>query len=113
MGATVHLHYCMNEFVGWSLGHDKDDKCGKCGMEEKDKDGCCKDEHRQFKLKTDHQKAGETTFLTVIVAPAIYTAIPKMDFCPFSQVVERYSPCHAPPDIGSTRLHVLHGVFLV
>jgi hypothetical protein len=32
MGATVHMHYCMNEFVSWSLLHSKDDICGRCGM---------------------------------------------------------------------------------
>ena len=70
-GCHCHLHYCMNEFVGWSLFHDKDDKCGKCGMEEKDKEGCCKDEHKHFKLKTDHQKAGVAQFMNLVTAPAL------------------------------------------
>lgn len=113
MGATVHLHYCMNEFVGWSLLHSKDDKCGKCGMEEKDKEGCCKDEQKQVKLKTDHQKAGASTFLNILLAPAINTPVPDFNFQPFLQITESYSTCHAPPDIGDIKLHVLHCVFLV
>ena len=113
MGATVHLHYCMNEFVGWSLLPGADDTCGKCGMEEKDQGGCCKDEHKQYKLKTDHQKAGVSAFLTMITAPAISTPVPDFNFQPFLQITERYSTCHAPPEIGNIRLHVLHCIFLI
>ncbi len=113
MGATVHLHYCMDEFVGWSFHHDKDDKCGKCGMDEKDKEGCCKDEHKHFKLKVDHQKSGVPTMLTVALAPAIINPLPDFSFQPYLKVTESYSPCHAPPDIGYTKLHVLHCVFLI
>jgi hypothetical protein len=113
MGATVHLHYCMNEFVGWSLLHSKDDTCGKCGMEEKDKEGCCKDEHKHFKLKADQQKAAVAAFITNIIAPAVITPTTDFDFQAFLKVTESYSPCHAPPDIGDTKLHVLHCVFLI
>lgn len=113
MGATIHLHYCMNEFVGWTLIQDKNEKCGKCGMEEKDKEGCCKDEHKQVKLKTDHQKAGVTAFLNVVTSPVIINPAPDFNFLPFLGIAERYSPCHAPPDIGDIKLHILHGVFLI
>ncbi len=112
MGATVHLHYCMNEFVGWSLLPGADDTCGKCGMEEKDQEGCCKDEHKQLKLKTDHQKAGVSAFFMVL-APAITTPVPDFNFQPFLQITARYSHCHAPPDLGDIKLHVLHCVFLI
>ncbi len=113
MGATVHLHYCMNEFVGWSLLHSKDEKCGKCGMKEKDKEGCCKDEHKQIKLKTDHPKAGLTAFVSIIMAPAITTPVPDFNFQPFLKITERYFHCHAPPGIGEIKLHALHCVFLI
>ena len=65
MGATVHLHYCMDELVGWSLWHSENEECGRCGMKE-DKTGCCKDEHKHFKLKADHQKAATAAFITNI-----------------------------------------------
>jgi hypothetical protein len=112
MGATVHLHYCMNELVGWSLWHSENEECGRCGMKE-DKTSCCKDEHKHFKLKVDHQKAAAAVFITNIVAPAVITPTTDFDFQPFLQVTESYSPCHAPPDIGDTKLHVLHCVFLI
>ena len=113
MGATVHLHYCMDEFVGWSLIHSRDDKCGKCGMEEKDKEGCCKDEHKHFKLKTDHQKAGVAQFMNLVTAPALSEAVVDFSFYSLVRITESFPTCHAPPDIGNDRLHVLHCVFLI
>ncbi|MEI6087218.1 MAG: hypothetical protein WCR66_06495 [Bacteroidota bacterium] len=55
MGTTVHLHYCMNKVVGWSLADNQDHKCHSCGMEKKA--GCCKDSKAQIKLAADQQKA--------------------------------------------------------
>ncbi len=113
MGATAHLHYCMDEFVGWSLFHRKDDKCGKCRMEEKDKDGCCKDEHKHFKLKTDHQKADVAQFISLATTPILSEPIIDFSFQSSINITENYPTCHAPPDIDSERLHVLHCVFLI
>jgi hypothetical protein len=55
MGTTVHLHYCMNKMVGWSLIDNQDHQCHNCGMEKKG--GCCKDSKAQIKLAADQQKA--------------------------------------------------------
>jgi hypothetical protein len=55
MGTTVHLHYCMNKVVGWSLMDNKDHQCHTCGMEKKG--GCCKDTKAQIKLAADQQKS--------------------------------------------------------
>ena len=112
-GSTAHLHYCMDEFVGWSLFHSKDDKCGKCGMEENDKEGCCKDEHKHFKLKTDHQKTGVAQFINFVTAPALSEPISDFSFQSILCINERYPTCHAPPDLDNEKLHVLHCVFLI
>jgi hypothetical protein len=112
IGATVHLHYCMNKLVGWSLWYNEKEECIGCGMKE-DKTGCCKDEHKYFKIKVDHQKAAVAAFITNIFTPAVVASYTDSNFQPFLKATEDYSPCHAPPDIGLTKLHVLHGVFLI
>lgn len=112
MGATVHLHYCMNELVGSSLWHSGEEKCSRCGMKE-DKTGCCKDEHKHFKLKTDHQKAAAAILINFNLAPAIINPTPDFDFRAFVKFTESYPTCHAPPDVVRKRLHVLHCVFLI
>ena len=113
MGATVHLHYCMDEFVGWSLFPNKDGTCGKCGMEEKDKEGCCKDEHRHLKLKVDQQKSNVPQFKTFITAPILFAPIVDFDIHSYLNITENYPTCHAPPGMPKEGLHILHCVFLI
>ena len=112
MGATIHMHYCMNELVGWSLWHSEKEECGKCGMKE-DKAGCCKDEHKHFKLKADQHKAAAADWIKFNLTPAIDTPIPDFGFQAFVQYTESYSSCHAPPGLVRKRLYVFHCVFLI
>lgn len=112
MGATIHMHFCMDKFVGWSLWHsDKDKKCGKCGMTEK-KGGCCKDEHKQVKLKTEHQKSAITQYFQLLDAPALVTPIADFSFKTTS-VSLKFPVSNAPPKIPRERLYILHCVFLI
>lgn len=113
MGATIHLHYCMDEFVGWSLLNHEDEKCGKCGMDEKESGGCCKDEHKQFKLKVDHQKSKVANFIDVITTPALFARVVDPVIHSSPNTTKSYPTCHAPPGISKYRLHVLHCVFLI
>ena len=113
IGATVHMHYCMNELVGWSLLHDEDETCDRCGMAEKDKEGCCKDEHKHFKLKVDHQKANVSHQVAFIVIPALLAPIVDFDIHSYSNIAESHPTSHAPPDMIRKRLHILYGVFLI
>jgi len=114
MGATVHMHYCMNQLVGWSLYHDKDDKCGRCGMEEKDQDGCCKDEHKHVKLKVDHQKSNGIHWSTYITSPALVSSVVDFEInAALTTLSEIYSTSHAPPDIERKRLQILYSIFLI
>jgi hypothetical protein len=112
MGATIHLHYCMNEFVGSSLWHsDNDNECGKCGMTEK-KGGCCKDEHKQLRLKTDHQKSTVTQYFKILDVPALVTPIVTFNFKE-TLVSLTFPVSNAPPKIPRERLYILYCVFLI
>ena len=77
---TIHLHYFMAKFVGWSLLHSKNEKCGKCGMKNKKTEGCCKNEDKQIKIIGDqnHQIAEvflTHPFFTLILLPTRYVYI--------------------------------------
>ncbi len=113
VGATVHLHYCMNEFAGWSLASHEGEKCGKCGMKGSTKDGCCKDEQKHFKLSTDHQKADVAQFLNLLLAPAENFTGNYFSAPVYVNIAESFPVTHAPPDRSSQRLHVLYNVFLI
>jgi hypothetical protein len=59
-GAGVHIHYCMDKLVSWSLYETKRQTCGYCGMEKKEssKKSCCKDIHKSPKVdKAQHAHA--------------------------------------------------------
>ena len=56
-GIAMEIHYCMGEKAGVDFYKDSDDKCGRCGMKEQNKKGCCSDDHKFFKLDDSHQKA--------------------------------------------------------
>ena len=64
VGATVHLHFCMDKFVGWTLTQTENTTCKKCGMKENvTKKGCCKDEEKQLKIDSDQQKSAVESFI--------------------------------------------------
>jgi hypothetical protein len=111
MGATVHMHYCMNEFTGWNLWHDDEDsECGKCGMKER-KDGCCKDEHKQIKVEDDHHKSRVAKHVQLLSAPALLIPFPNYIFKATS--IPLFAPLsNAPPHIPQ-RLHLVNCVFLI
>ena len=113
IGGTVHFHYCMNKFVEWSLMDNSNDTCGKCGMDDTEKSGCCKDEHKHFKLSVDHQKTATqnatiNSFSQAIIANEIETTTYHSD-----KFLHTFNHNHAPPDIGNTALHVFHCLFLI
>ncbi len=113
IGATVHLHYCMGKFVDWSLTEAKEDKCDKCGMKGKVKKGCCKDEHKHFKLKTDQQKGSIVDVVNFITTPVLLT---PTAYCFFQIPVNtkyNYNNYHPPPNIHNQNLQVLYCTFLI
>lgn len=112
MGATIHMHYCMNEFVGWSLWHGKkNNECGKCGMKEK-KGGCCKDEHKQVKLKAEHQKNVTAQYIQFSDVGALISPIIDYNFKGMS-ISLGFPVSNGPPIIPKERLYIFHCVFLI
>lgn len=111
VGATIHLHYCMDKLINWSLTKSDEDKCDKCGME---KDGgCCKDE-QEFVKNTIDQNIAESAVQSIQVLSTatlfsfIYTSEDN-----FSSPIEKYPICHAPPLIIAGEIYILNCVFRI
>jgi hypothetical protein len=114
IGATVHTHYCMGEYVGTTLLENKNSKCGKCGMkEDAKKKGCCKDEHKEFKLKTDQQKASVADFAHAVFALVELPQYQDYKIAKLYVTKLCYSNYHPPPDIHNQNLQVLYCTFLI
>ena len=55
-GVVVNFHYCMDKLASVHLFGNTSDKCGQCGMEVHQWDGCCHDEVKVIKLEQDQNK---------------------------------------------------------
>ena len=53
-GIAMDIHYCMGKKAGVDFYKTENDKCGNCGMKEKN-NGCCHDEHKFHKLEDSHK----------------------------------------------------------
>lgn len=110
VGATIHLHYCMDELINWSLTKSDGDKCDKCGME---KDGgCCKDEDKVIKNVVD-----QTIAASVVQSIRVLSAAAHVDFISTSEnsssLIDRYPICHAPPLINADEIYIMNCVFRI
>lgn len=104
----------MNEYVGTTFIKVENAKCGKCGMKEAaNKKGCCKDEEKEYKLKSDHQKADVASSAKIFFTPVIITEFPIYNIQKPSITKLCYNNYHPPPDIGIQNLQVLYCTFLI
>lgn len=114
IGATVHLHFCMDKFVGWNLTHNENEKCGKCGMkEDATKKGCCKDEHKQLKIDSDQKSSSVASFMEVFQVPILLQPLYNYNFQEnkFKKVTNTYF--HPPPLLPIQKLNILYCSFLI
>ena len=108
VGATVHLHYCMDKFINWSLLKGGE-KCNKCGME---KDGgCCKDENKFVKNNIDQKLAESSIQLIQVAAVAMpVTFVCTSDYY-FTSIVQENLLGHAPLRNSGVGIYILNSVF--
>jgi hypothetical protein len=113
VGATIHVHYCMNKVTCWDLSLGKARNCETCGMTKAKSKGCCRDEFKCIQVKSEHQLPAIT-----VPAPAftmIAVVYPRSAYS-FSDpsVVRETSPIgHAPPISPLRRLHMLYCVYVI
>ena len=111
VGATVHLHYCMDKLISWSLLKEEGDKCDKCGME---KDGgCCKDEDKVIKNNVDQNIAESAVQSIQVLSTASLLTFINTSENYFSSLIERHPICHAPPLIRAGEIYILNCVFRI
>jgi hypothetical protein len=114
-GADLHYHYCMGKLADWSVWSQNDEKkCSKCGMDKNDEgnNGCCKDEHKWFKIEDD-QKANFQ-----LESPTLSsTEINQISGCTFSRVLTGISKLHpisnAPPRKNDIAVFILNHNFRI
>lgn len=61
-GVVVNLHYCMDRLATVHFFGEESDQCRQCGMMSHEKNACCHDEVKVFKLEQDQNKVGSTDY---------------------------------------------------
>ena len=123
VGATVHMHYCMDKLVTWGLGKNTTNKksCPYCDMSKsttdkhcgKESKGCCKDEQKIVKLENDQKVTDAAIHLAQISAEAITPVFSDYSFEYVSSLIEENSATNAPPRAQNVSLFVLNCVFRI
>jgi len=109
IGTTVHMHYCMDKFVNWSLNAEGD-KCTNCGME---KDGnCCRDESKFVKNSLDQSATGAIQLLQIPATESRISPINIAHNCSFCYVNE-YPTIDVPPASSGVGILIRNCVFRI
>lgn len=122
VGATVHLHYCMDRLVALDLSekNNKNRDCSYCGMAPTSGNqhcgmqsaGCCKDELKQVKLEGD-QKVAESSFLLLCTHDEITPLVADFSVRRIAALAEKYLVTNAHPRSGNISLFILNCIFRI
>jgi hypothetical protein len=108
-GFIVNLHYCMDRLDSMQIGASEAEKCGKCGMENNDVEGCCRSEVKLVKLQQDLTvtKALNTVFSLspAISTFSIYLFSPQVNFISNTEQIS-----HAPPLLSEQDTYLINRV---
>ncbi|HLK27582.1 MAG TPA: hypothetical protein VKT28_03315 [Puia sp.] len=109
-GIVVNIHYCMGRLSEVDYGYSTDNKCGKCGME--NKAGCCHNEAKFVKLTDDQQLAKAN--INIAQFPAEIN-IAHVNLSQPVQGVEKNLELqyHSPPDKSLSQVYLLNCVFRI
>ena len=72
LGATVHVHYCMDKLVEWGITSCEGGMCSQKGMKGMDDEKCCKHTYEQLKVATHYKDA------VIIIDFKKFTVIPHL-----------------------------------
>lgn len=108
-GIAMEIHYCMGKKVGTELYGSSGEKCGKCGMTEKES-GCCHDEFRLYKVSDSHY----SSYTDISLAPDDFIQACEYNRFQWQMPVadERIAGNnHSPPDGNGPSPCIRNGVF--
>jgi hypothetical protein len=110
-GIGIEVHYCMGKKAGMEFYGSTTEKCGKCGMTEKNT-GCCHDEHQFYKLSDWHQTVANDINFT---APEIEigSIVHSLYYWQLTVIDAVAATNHPPPLYAGTPARIMHGVFRI
>lgn len=110
-GIAVQLHYCMGDKAGMDFYGSGSDKCGRCGMEEKDT-GCCHDEFKFYKISDSHKTVSNAIDLTA-ASVAIVQVFHLFNWEMPDNTALTAVNNHSPPDDTEPSICIMNCVFRI
>ncbi len=108
-GIALEIHYCMGKEAGMELYGSSSDKCGKCGMTEKET-GCCHDDFKFYKLSDTHKTVSNNIDFT----PPVFNVVSHQNIydwqLPDNSAVTAISN-HSPPDDTEPPACIMNCIF--
>ncbi len=113
-GVMINMHYCMDEFVEWNFSHYKNQKCSKCGMQESESKGCCKDKQKFLKIDTE-QKINDEAFQLPLFpfSSALVNNSTELTSVNVALLIDKYPVSNAPPRNCGIKVYLRNCFFLI
>lgn len=112
-GFIINAHYCMDRLASVHFFGDTPERCGECGMDMHQNDGCCRDESGVIQLRQDQVKIPVTTFELPAIQftaelPSGFIAAPVLAVLPGRHFVN-----HSPPLLSMQDVYLQNRVFRI
>jgi len=109
-GVVISMHYCMGKIADVEYAYRTNNKCDKCGME--NKQGCCHTEYKIVKLSDDQQQVKASSGFNQQLTPVIHYTFSLLQ--PL-QGLEKNQPLviYSPPDNRQIPLYLSQSIFRI
>ena len=112
-GVVVNFHFCMDRLASTSLFVSQEKKCGRCGMEIHESNGCCRDEVQIIKMEEDQTQTNAIAYDfsnvgSPVITPSFYIVaefeVPN---------ISKHFHNHSPPLLSEQDSYLQHSVFRI
>ena len=112
-GVVINSHYCMDRLASKTLFVSQGEKCGRCGMEIHESNGCCRDEVQIVKMEEDQQKTVVASYdIPAMEMPAsVPSAFIAAGFV--NPYIRHYFHNHSPPLLSAHDTYLQNNVFRI
>ena len=112
-GVIISSHFCMKKLVSVKLFETSSAVCGRCGMDNHESSGCCRDEVKLVKLVQDQNKIPVVVYelpavdMQVTIPSAFITASFE------NNDEQRHFHNHSPPLLSEQDTYLRNNVFRI
>jgi hypothetical protein len=112
-GVLINSHYCMDRLASTTFYVGNPKKCGQCGMEIHESNGCCRDEVQLVKMHDDQNKTLVASFDIPAIEPVAIVPSEFIAAAFYNINEQRHFHNHSPPLLSEQDTYLQIGVFRI